>query len=263
MKDEILKEMGLQGLVLSNRQEALILLHELDLESQLLAISGALKRNEAAEAAVTKRIKQLQERARAYDGDDELVRIYLVDDWVDAMHHTVFQDAAHSMAAVGMLAPFIESLFVAIFQALRRAAQGNVKHATDDPRTIAYESEFWDPHNVIGSNGSRRDIVVGIRELAQSTGLSVYLPDACEKTLTALFAYRNKMFHHGFEWPEAERESFGNRIRSEKWPDNWFRTSRKGDDPWIFYMSRGFIQHCLVTIDGVLEGVGAYLKEKQ
>ena len=56
MDDETLIEMGFPGLILSNRQEALFLLDQLDLESQLLAIEGALKRNEQAEAAVSERI---------------------------------------------------------------------------------------------------------------------------------------------------------------------------------------------------------------
>ena len=33
------------------------------------------------------------------------------------------------------------------------------------------------------------------------------------------------------------------------------------DEPWVFYMSAQFIQHCLTTIDQVLEGVGTYLKQ--
>lgn len=261
MDDETLIEMGFPGLILSNRQEALFLLDQLDLESQLLAIEGALKRNEQAEAAVSERITQLQERARAYDGGDQLLEIHLVEVWVDAMHHTVFQDAAHSMAAVGLLAPFIESLFVAVFEGLRRTDQENGKRLSDDPRTLAYDKEFWDPRNVIGSDGHRRDLVLGIGQLARTTGLLEHLPSDYEKTLTALFAYRNKMFHHGFEWPVEERTKFGDRISKEKWPAAWFKKSRTGEDPWIFYMSREFIQHCLKTIDDVLDGVGAYLKK--
>ena len=35
-----------------------------------------------------------------------------------------------------------------------------------------------------------------------------YLPDDLEPTLSALFAYRNAMFHSGFEWPRKELERF-------------------------------------------------------
>ena len=262
MNDELLRKLGWPGLIWSNRQEALFLLDELDLKSQLLAIEGVLKRNEEAEAEVAAQIKELEEQVRYHDGQNQHAQGYLGDYWADRAYHTFFQDAAHSMAAAGLLAPFIESLFVAIFQGLRKAAQENSKRSSDDPRTVAYEKEFWDPHNVIGSEGHRRDIVVGIGQLARTTGLSEHLPTDYERTLTALFAYRNKMFHHGFEWPEEERTKFDNRIRNEKWPAQWFKTSRKGDEPWIFYMSPEFIQHCLETIDGVLEGVGAYLKKK-
>ena len=50
MNDEVLKELGWHGLVLSNRREALFLINEADLESQLLAIKGVLRRNEKAES---------------------------------------------------------------------------------------------------------------------------------------------------------------------------------------------------------------------
>ena len=80
---------------------------------------------------------------------------------------------------------------------------------------------------------------------------------------SALFTYRNRMFHHGFEWPMNERKKFDEMIREEGWPPEWFRKSESGGEPWIFYMSDQFVQHCLTTIDQVLEGVGRYLKRHE
>ena len=71
------------------------------------------------------------------------------------------------------------------------------------------------------------------------------------ETLAALFAYRNKMFHNGFEWPMKERHKFSEEIQRRGWPPEWFKKSTSGDQPWIFYMSADFIQHCLDTIDQV------------
>ena len=76
-----------------------------------------------------------------------------------------------------------------------------------------------------------------------------------------MFAYRNKMFHHGFEWPLNERRKFEQTIRKGEWPSNWFIKSWIGDEPWIFYLSTIFIDHCLLTIDQVIQGVGAYLEQ--
>lgn len=41
-----------------------------------------------------------------------------VDEWVDLLHASTYQSAANSMAAVGMLAPLIESLFYQAFQGI-------------------------------------------------------------------------------------------------------------------------------------------------
>ena len=55
-----------------------------------------------------------------------------------------------------------------------------------------------------------------------------------------------------------ERKNFGERIQNQQWPSEWFEVSTIGAAPWIFYMSRSFIDHCLKTIDQVLDGVGKY-----
>ena len=134
---------------------------------------------------------------------------------------------------------------------------------TEDPRVKASQNEFWDPHFVFGQGGPRTNLVAGIQQLANSTGLAAFLPGGYETMLSALIAYRNKMFHNGFEWPKAEREKFDDRIVDEGWPAEWFTKSTSDDKPWIFYMSNDFIQHCLATIDDILEGVGAYLKQRR
>lgn len=46
------------------------------------------------------------------------------------------------------------------------------------------------------------------------------------------------------------------------WPLEWFNTSTNDGKPWIFYMSPEFIQHCLDTVDEVLDGVGRYLSRR-
>ena len=247
---------------ISNRDQALFLIQERDLEAQLLPIRGALRRNQKADEAVSEKIRELDKYIRSYAGGDDRYQMYIEDQWVDAIHHSVFQDAAHSMAAVGMLAPFVESLFVSIFSGLRKRQQqedGNAQAA--DVRTAGSMAEFWDPHFVFERGGRRIDLVVGIKQLSASTGLTEFLPGDYEKTLSALVAYRNKMFHNGFEWPMEERLRFDERIRSESWPADWFEKSTSGDEPWIFYMSNAFIEHCLATIDRVLEGVGTYLSQ--
>ena len=71
------------------------------------------------------------------------------------------------------------------------------------------------------------------------------------------------MFHNGFEWPMEERAKFEKRIVEKGWPNDWFSKSTTGSDPWIFYMSANFIEHCLEIIDQILAGVGAYIRHQE
>lgn len=47
------------------------------------------------------------------------------------------------------------------------------------------------------------------------------------------------------------------------WPEEWFSQTPVGEKPWLFSMSDEFIGHCLQTIDGILDGVGAYARSHQ
>jgi hypothetical protein len=243
---------------LTPRDHALGLLIDLDLEAQLIAIRALLRRNTDADKETEAEITALKDRIEAGSVDDEEYLQHLENHWIDTMHGAVFQDAAHSMAAVGMLAPFFEALFVAIFEGLRQRATTGPK---DDPRAEAMQAQYWNPRYVVAKGGTRRDIVTGIAQLASSTRLHTFLPGDYRKTLDALFGYRNAMFHNGMEWPIEERERFANRIKTEGWPENWFLRATTNDQPWVFYMSEAFITACLNLIDQVLEGVGRYIEQ--
>ena len=242
MEDDLFREFGDNGwesFEISNHERALLLLRQYDLEAQLLAIRDLVRRNHQSDEALAAQIKALDAEIRK--SPDEHV-YHLQDCWIDRLHNSVFQDAAHSMSAVGMLAPFVESLFVAVFNGLRKDPDG--------------------PPVALRGKG-HRSVVEGIKCHSTSNRLEPFLPDGYAKTLSALFAYRNKMFHNGFEWPMKEREKFSEEIQKRGWPPEWFKKSTSGDQPWIFYMSAEFIQHCLDTIDQALEGVGAYLTQHE
>jgi hypothetical protein len=84
------------------------------------------------------------------------------------------------------------------------------------------------------------------------------MPSNLEPVLQALFEYRNKMFHRGFEWPSVEREQFERKRAS--WPSDWFSMAVSGQEPWIFYLTEAFIEHCLDIIHSVLVGIGAFAR---
>ena len=221
---------------------------------QLAAIKDLLHRNQQAAAATQIKFDELKAEIEANPDNERLDDIYDERFW-----KAVFMDSAHSMSAVGMLAPFIESLFVAIFEGLRKR-QGS---AADDTRRQRADDQFWNPQIFFDKDSTKTNLVKGISQLAVSCGLQSFLPTDYEKSLSALFAYRNNMLHNGFEWPADTIRKFSNRIASEKWPEDWFTSADRDGQPWLYYMSPDFCAHCVDLIDGIIDGVGLYLKERE
>ena len=155
----------------------------------------------------------------------------MVEEQIELFFRSVYENAARSMAAVGMLAPLVESLFERLADILNK--------------TTPY----------------RKDTVDSILILVKEEEVTS-MPDDLESTLRALFEYRNKMFHHGLEWPPCERQKFERRISDAEWPASWFHQARDANGPWIFYLSPEFISHCLDTIETVMDGVGTFLIER-
>jgi hypothetical protein len=91
--------------------------------------------------------------------------------------------------------------------------------------------------------------------------MTARLPEGWKATLSALFAYRNKMFHHGFEWPMTERAAFAETMRKQRWPADWFLGGTSDREPWIFYLSPAFIDRCLQLADGVLAAFGNFIRD--
>ena len=177
---------------LTDRDWAHIKFRTLDIEAQLLAIKSLIRRNQEADEDLERKIEALYEQARRTT--EVRNSPYQDDQWVDETYQSFFQDAAHSMAAVGMLAPFIESLFTAIFPCLPEERKNN----------------------------NHEGVAKVISRLAESNGLSQFFPDDYNKVLDALYLYRNKMFHNGFIWSENERRKFQERIKNPGWPKSWF-----------------------------------------
>ncbi len=199
-----------------------------DYESQLVAIHAVLQRNRKAEKEAEEELHEIEEFIRKNHTPDGWVEHH----WVDHLHRHTFIDAAHSMAAVGLIAPLMESLFASTFRYFRL-------------------SKAWEKAR--GNNG----VAKGVIQVASEMGLAPHLPEDLDTTLLVLFAYRNKMFHCGLEWPQADRKKFLGDIRSNGWTE-CFSWATRGDTPWIFYLARPFIDRSLDIVNEVIEGIGAY-----
>lgn len=92
--------------------------------------------------------------------------------------------------------------------------------------------------------------------------MNEYLPQDLEPVLSALFAYRNKMFHGGFEWLSEELKDFERLLGENLWPRDWFSGATVDDEPWMFYMTPLFVDHCLETAEKAITGIALFASER-
>jgi len=241
----------------SARDVACLVLNDLDYESQLFAIRGVFKRHKEDEADLQVELDRLKNVADRTTG---LRNVYAVGDWDWQAQQSVYEDAARSMSALGMLAPMIESVFHQAFFGVRDICIEQDKSLKDNsrPDDLKNPDYSWDCHYIWSKGKYRKGVTKGILQLAEAIDLTPHLPSDIESTLESLFGYRNKMFHNGFEWPIKERENFLNRITDCKWNQNWFNQASSGGKPWIIYMTDEYIQHCSETVEIIIEAFGSY-----
>jgi hypothetical protein len=244
-----------------DKEWGLVFLEDIDLEAQMAAVRSLIRRNREADTELEAEIETLEAQVQTLADYEASIAEQI---WVGQMQHSVFQDAANSMAAVGMLAPMFEALFTNVFAAMgREAAPKLVFPSSDDGLTVRQRranADRWDPHVVFDSKGRREDLVAGIQQLAAETGLEANLPADYGKVITGLFSYRNMMFHNGFEWPVERRAAFASQLKSQGLPEEWFRSSFHNHEPWIYYMTTEFVDRCLTLVDEVLTAIGCMTK---
>ena len=215
-------------------------LDDIDWGSMALVISGAnyhaqldavrkfLSRQKQAEARLQEDLRRAEQLVKAASGD---LHDWLNDELIERWESSVYEDATRSIAAAVMLAPLVESLFQRLALATHRE---------------------W----------SEKPVPSKIMGLVNDCKLSP-IPAEFERTLRALFKYRNNMLHWGLEWPSDERRNFPELIRNSGWPKSWFNCSEDGEGPWIFYLTDEFVSHCLNTFDRVLDVVREYIQAER
>jgi hypothetical protein len=224
-----------------------------DPDSQLLAIHSLLARNRNADDELVAEIKASEEHAKQLTG---IWNDRAVEEWIELLHGSVYQDAAHSMSAVGMLAPFIEAVLSHCFAAIGAKCFASGSPPSRHDRRKSKLQRVWDCHYVLDAGRFRKDLVGGAKQLAEEIGLHKYLAAETWLTLRALYTYRNKMFHNGFEWPRRERKSFQAQWRAENWPPTWFSLAKSDGEPWVFYMTNEFIECCVDAANRILDAFG-------
>jgi len=119
-----------------------------------------------------------------------------------------------------MIAPTLESTMNEIFENIGRKFGNSILKS--DSKRFKGRKEKWDCHFLYCDATHHRNLVKRILKLLTDTGLNEYFPEDFEQSIDALFKYKNKMFHNGFEWPERERKKFQEKIKDSHWPESWF-----------------------------------------
>ena len=261
--DEDETDDGLDDLEFSARNMAIVVaLPDLDYDSQLTAIRNLLEHYRKAEDHYNDQIREAARLARDPGPTRHpFEESFREQAWIDQMHYSTYHCAAHSMSIVAFIAPLLETIFFQYFREIER-------HVTKSPSPIEHErwqlpAEYqWDCRHVWKNGRRNRSLVEGIVQLVDALDMTDYMPDDLRVTLSALFAYRNKMLHGGFEWPLEERQRFVRRLSGSDWPEDWFSMATSGGEPWMFYMTPTFVTHCLDRIERIIEGIGQFYKER-
>src|SRR3954447_16746669 len=134
--------------VVTDRDRALLIMEPADFEEQLIAVEGLLRRNKSADAQLEAERKEIIDFIKRSSGS---AQERAIDESGENFYAMVYQGAAHSMAALGMLAPMYESMFFHGFQGIRRRYFGPSVVPPASRRFIADADKFWDCHNCYDS----------------------------------------------------------------------------------------------------------------
>ena len=243
------------GLDMDDRDYLFRLVTEIDWESQVRAVRTVLSRNSKASAAAQEYIDELKATGRGQRDEDDLL---------DALSQATFDDGANSMAAIGMVAPMVESLFSQAFSSLGLLYAEKGMEPPDDERwSVAGSHEHrWNCQYYFKNvdEPPRQDIISGIVQISRASGLKNYITKADFVWIRAMLTYRNFMFHNGLEWSPQRRADFVKVMKEQKW-EHFFSFAKTGGDPWVFYIDKEVMADIPNVIERILDGMGKFAKK--
>lgn len=226
---------------LDDRDYLHTLVHNIDWQSQLEAVRLMLSRNRAAGKAFTKAINEDEAEIQVYAGNHHS---HWIDHNNDMKYESVYRDAAESMAAIGMIAPLVEST---IGQALAALGDMYDRHGIrlvehDRWKRAGSHNLRWNCQYYFNKdNKPQNNIILGLPQLVGACDLKKFLPPEFTTWFEAMFTYRNFMFHGGFEWTIERRDLFEKEIEENGW-DPYFTWSKTNGRPWVFYIKDDVIE---------------------
>jgi hypothetical protein len=147
------------------------------------------------------------------------------------------------MAAIGMIAPMVESILCQALAALGKMYQEKKMNPPVHYRWTRADKAYcpWEPRwncqfHFNNKNEAKNNIPLGIPQLAEACGLAQHLTSDFMTWFKAMFNYRDFMFHGGFEWSVGNRRKFTQLIEKEGWKQ-FFTCSTSRGEPWIYYLT--------------------------
>jgi hypothetical protein len=232
---------------------------EFDLDRQLEIIQAIFHRNRKTSGETIKEIESIKEAANRLQGS---AADQAVEDYGTMVYWAIYEDAAHGMSAIAMLAPLYERVLHGCL-----ALIGGTYHQQHLPnpthvRWTGGSDYRWDCRYFWPGTKWKKDVYLGSKQLLEALDLLSVLPADFLPVYSVVVAYRNKMFHHGLEWPIAERKSFKGRIVSEGWSADWFSCSQSGNDPWMVSLTDQFVDRCIALLLALADLLGGYVRTK-
>ncbi|ANL47567.1 hypothetical protein AMC87_CH02902 [Rhizobium phaseoli] len=244
---------------LDDRDYLYTLVHNIDWQAQLRAVRLMISRNRQAGEAFSKAIANDAAEVRAYEGPHQ-------DHWigqhVDMIHESVYRDAAESMAAIGMIAPLVESTLGQSLAALGGMHDRKNIHPGNHKRWKRAEShaERWNcQYYFDDKNVAKNNIILGLPQVAAACGLDKFLSQDFMTWFKAMFNYRNFMLHGGFEWTVQRREFFEKEIVKHGW-EQFFTCSTTNGRPWVYYIKDEAIDALPTMVENMLDSLGRFTK---
>lgn len=221
---------------------------------QFDAIKSMLKKIEQIPIDFNNELCKLEQKCIKQGGNDNFIEHIS-----DKSYELQFWDLSYSMTAVGLLAPFMESFITNFFK--HYSSEILKINEGDSKREKVFISKQWDPHMYIDAKIIKTDFVKGALQLFKQIGINTYLPKNTYKILQALFRYRNKMVHNGYEWPKEKCEIFEKEIKENNW-QAWFDSSgTKGNVPDLFFMNKKYINECIVLGDNFFDAFANFVSK--
>lgn len=169
------------------------------------------------------------------------------DEYADTCLTFVLENVACSNIAVAALAPLFESLFAKAIARFREFMKG--LKPTRHLRSELSDDDFWNPYVVATSTGQQKNVLDGFKQLMVTLGFERAICDELWRVLHALFAYRNKALHGGYEWLVDDRKALMGNIQRNHW-DEWFFVQKdERGNPWLIWMTDAFIKRVFLALE--------------